>query len=80
MSVEIRRDDKGHIDEVVASNATVHLERLGAGKWFLAIEGADGIEEAFWLGLEKRSIVVTFHETRHPAEAPFRLARTTLLK
>lgn len=64
MAVEIRRDDKGRIDEIVAENATVHLERLDADCWFLVVYGADGVGEAVWLRRDKRRVDISMHETR----------------
>jgi len=66
MPVEIRRDDKGQIDEIVADNATIHLERMTADSWFLSVTGDDGVEECIWLRRKKRSVVVDLHETRKP--------------
>ena len=37
MTIEVRRDDDG-IDEVVAFNAYVHLERMDDASWHLVIE------------------------------------------
>ena len=38
MSVEVRFDDKRQVDEIIATNCTVHLERLGPGHWCLILE------------------------------------------
>lgn len=65
MPVEIRRDDNGEIDEIVAENASVHLERMDSDAWFLVVYGQDGKGEAIWLRREKRSVNVTHHETRN---------------
>lgn len=40
-SLEIRPDDNGGIDEVVADGAAVHLERMSRGEWCLTITQGD---------------------------------------
>lgn len=36
-AIDVRHDPNGALDEVVAQNATVHLERLGRNRWWLSI-------------------------------------------
>lgn len=65
MSVEIRRDDRGRIDEIVAQNASVHLERMDKDCWFLIVEGSNGIAEAVWLRRDNRRVDISLHEQRN---------------
>lgn len=37
----------GKLDEVVSSKGA-HLEHMGAGRWFLSFQHADGTSSAFW--------------------------------
>ena len=39
--LEIRRNDDGSLDEVVAYPAGVHLEQMSATHWWLCIDYAD---------------------------------------
>ena len=47
---ELRRNDFGAIDEVVAENCSVHLERMMDDLWFLDITDRDGAETRLWIG------------------------------
>lgn len=40
MPLEVRYDDDRKVDEIVASDCTVHLERMGDDHWCLIIETA----------------------------------------
>lgn len=62
--IEIRPDDVGEVDEVVATDCTFHLERMSSDSWFISVTFKDGTGHAFWLGREKKSVVVTMHEAR----------------
>lgn len=42
MPVEVRYDDDQKVDEVVASDCSVHLERMDSKRWFLVLETKDG--------------------------------------
>jgi hypothetical protein len=41
-------DDKGRIDEIVASGGA-HLERLDKRQWFLELVNGDGSSTAIWI-------------------------------
>lgn len=58
--VEIRPDDKGGIDEIVAKNCTVHVERMDAGLWYLGVTASDGSLWQFWFGSANRRTRVDF--------------------
>lgn len=47
---DIRHDDSGAIDEVVARGADVHIERMSTHGWFVCITETDGAELRLWLG------------------------------
>lgn len=60
--LEIRRNDDGTIDEVVADGVSVHLEQMSTDGWFLGIDAPDGRYWQFWLGAKNsRSAVVVRH-------------------
>jgi hypothetical protein len=42
MTFEIRNDADGALDEVIAHNAFVHLERMDTNAWWLGITLPDG--------------------------------------
>lgn len=50
MSITIRRDDSGCIDEIVAQGCDVQIERLSDSDWHLSITTSDGTIEQFWFG------------------------------
>ena len=37
-TLEIRRNDDGTLDEIVATGASVHLEQMGGNHWWMSIE------------------------------------------
>ncbi len=45
MSSEVRRDDGGAIDEVLAQNVGFHLEQMSEGSWWIGLTHADGTIE-----------------------------------
>ena len=55
--MEIRRNPDGTVDEIVAHGATVHLEQMDSGLWFLYVE-QDGQEARCFLA-SKRKIAAT---------------------
>lgn len=42
--MDIRKVDDGELDEIVARNCTVHLEKLDDKQWWMQIVDADGDE------------------------------------
>jgi len=64
-AVEVRRQND-EIDEVVAQNCGLHIERMSEHGWFIGIEGADGSYWQFWLGAKNMRSHV---EVRH-SEGP----------
>ena len=72
MPVEVRYQGKGkarHIDEIVASAVSVHVEQMDTHSWFMSIEDADGTYYQFWFGCPKHRHPVAFRhqETTPPA-------------
>jgi len=63
IAVEIRPDDSGAIDEIVAHNCTVHIERMTGDGWFMGIDAADGSYWQFWFGSKNRRSHVEFRCT-----------------
>lgn len=53
--IEVRNDERGKLDEVVARGATVHLERLSRYRWCLIIE--DRTERRVHLSVTTVSLV-----------------------
>ena len=49
----VRIGDDGALDELVATNAEVHLEQLDKGYWFLYVR-AGNVEHRVWLHSKKR--------------------------
>jgi len=41
---EIRKDDDGSLDEIVAQNCAVHLERMDRQQWWLQMTTPDGFQ------------------------------------
>ena len=53
----IRNDDRGQLDEIWSEDvASVHLERMDEGAWFLLIEHPDGQRTAVSLASRKSSV------------------------
>lgn len=46
--IEVRRDQTGALDEIVAKDCFVHLERMGPNVWWLSIEKG-GYRQCVWL-------------------------------
>ena len=62
LGLEIRFDDAGAIDEIVAVGCAIHIEQMSDDGWFLLIEDRKGGEHRFWLGSKNRRAHV---EVRH---------------
>lgn len=45
--IEVRRDEKGNLDEICAEGANIHLEQMDTGLWWLEIE-KDGYRQIVW--------------------------------
>jgi hypothetical protein len=39
-ALEIRRNEDGSLDEIVAHDVTIHLEQMSGGHWWMSIESA----------------------------------------
>lgn len=50
------------IDEIAFTGADIHLEMMDEQSCFVSII-KDGTEHRFWLGIEKRSLVMKLQET-----------------
>jgi hypothetical protein len=63
MTVEIRRNDDGTVDEVVAENCSVHIEQMNNTDWWMQIGS-----EVFWFSHVKINgkwnVVLKHTETR----------------
>lgn len=62
-AVEIRPDDSGAIDEIVAHGCNLHVEQMSADGWYMGIEGKDGSYWQFWFGSKNRKAAVEFRHT-----------------
>lgn len=51
--IEIRNDDKGGFDELIAFNATVHIEMMDDNKVWLGIETAEK-SYGMWISSKKK--------------------------
>ena len=58
---EIRRNDNGTLDEIVAKNATIHLEQMHADQWWIGITSG-GKTVNVWLRRAKRLVVADVEE------------------
>ncbi len=67
MTVEVRRNTNGTIDEIVSERCSVHVEQMDTARWFMSIETPDGTQWRFWLGAKNsRSAVVMRHDETIP--------------
>lgn len=62
-SIEIRPDDKGAIDEIVAKRCDVHVERMSDSGWFMGLTAANGDYHQFWFGAANVKTKVEFRHT-----------------
>ena len=62
-AVEIRPDDKGAVDEIVATNCALHVERMTTSLWFMSVTNKDGREWRFWFGARNYKSAVEFTQT-----------------
>ncbi len=62
-AVEIRPNDDGSIDEIVASGCNLHIEQMSADGWYMGIEAKDGSYWQFWFGSKNRRSAVEFRHT-----------------
>lgn len=67
MSVEIRKNDDGSIDEVIANGCAIHLEQMDKNAWYLGIDASDGSHWQFWMGANGNCRVVVRHTEMTPA-------------
>lgn len=68
MSVVVRNNDDGSLDEIIAKKCEVHLEQMDKNSWYLGIEDNDGSYWQFWLGAKNRNChVVVRHTEMTPA-------------
>jgi len=62
-AVEIRPDDSGAIDEIIAKGCMLHIERMTGDGWYLGIDASDGSYWQFWFGSKNRKSHVEFRHT-----------------
>jgi hypothetical protein len=75
-AVEIRPNDDGTIDEIVAKGCDIHIEQMSDDGWFMGVEGKDGSYWQFWLGSKnRRSAVEVRHTEMVTAEENREMAR-----
>ena len=71
-AVEIRRDapaEGSGIDEIIAHDCFVHVERMNGSSWYLGIDAHDGSHWQFWFGAKNgRSHVEFSHSETTPAD------------
>ncbi len=59
---EIRRNDDGTLDEVVARDAVVHLEQMDDDHWWMCIEsGGESVHVNLWSAVRPR---ISFGEVK----------------
>lgn len=58
--VEIRRNDDGSIDEIIAHGANLHIEQMSDDGWFMGLEVPDGSSWDFWFGAKNGRSAVEF--------------------
>ena len=61
--VEIRPNDDGSIDEIVARGCNLHIEQMSNDGWYMEIETSDGSYWQFWFGSKNRKSHVEFRHT-----------------
>lgn len=61
--VEIRPNDDGSIDEIVAHGCNLHIEQMSDSNWYMGIEASDGSYWQFWFGAKNQKSHVVFHHT-----------------
>jgi len=66
MSVEIRKNDDGSIDEVIANGCAIHLEQMDKNAWYLGIDASDGSHWQFWMGANGNCHVMVRHTEMTP--------------
>ena len=74
-SIEIRPDDKGAIDEIVAKSCDVHVERMSDSGWFMGLTAANGDYHQFWFGAANVKTKVEFRRTETTPAEPKRKSR-----
>jgi hypothetical protein len=68
-AVEIRPNDDGSIDEIVATGCNLHIEQMSDDAWYMGITARDGSYWQFWFGSKNRRSAVEFRHTEtSPAE------------
>lgn len=55
--IEVRTNGDGTVDELVAENASVHLEDLGDGLWYLRVESVDDVVRFVTLNIARTAFV-----------------------
>jgi len=61
--VEIRRNDDGSIDEIVAKGADLHIEQMSNDGWYMGLQMPDGSYWQFWFGAKNGRSHVEFRHT-----------------
>lgn len=60
-AIEVRRNEDGTLDEIVAEGCSVHLEQMDVGSWWLAVE-KNGYRQVVWFAAPKRGVVWAISE------------------
>jgi hypothetical protein len=69
MTLEIRRNPDGTIDEIVSERCAVHIEQMDNARWFMSLDTPDGTQYRFWLGSKNgKSHVVFRHDETIPPD------------
>lgn len=55
---DIRYDDDGELDELVCNNASIHIERINDGIWWMGIESPEG--ELYHLFFSSKKLVKAY--------------------
>lgn len=61
--ITVRQDADGSVDEVIADMASVHLEALGNGNWYLRISSVDDVERELTVNITRKRAFV--YESRN---------------
>ena len=69
--VEIRKNEDGSIDEVIAKGCDLCVEQMSADGWYMGLYFPDGDYWQFWFGAKNRKSHVEFLHTEHsPPKQP----------
>lgn len=68
-AIEVRRNPDGTLDEIVASDCSVHLEQMDTGSWWLAVYKG-GYRQVVWFGTPRRGVIEAMSDCDDRPVAP----------